>query len=136
MEQTINPSLKISVDNNIIYLTLGGAITKDYINEFKAWTAKIHQTVLDLHKKTGEKVKFLTDVTALDSMDKKILDDFIELLKFNKPYVYKSATFGGKLNALILLTITSVYSDRADFQHFKNKEEAEKWLSAAGHPLE
>ena len=124
----MEPVLKISVDGDIIHLTLEGELKDENLPEFKRWADNVHQTVLDFHKKSEQKVRFLTDASKLESMSEKIMNVYGELLKKDLPYVHRSATFGAKLNVLAQLTTLMIISHRPNFQHFKTKEEAVNWL--------
>jgi len=125
MEQ---PELKIATDDALIHLLLAGNLTDEYLPQFQNWARQVHQTVLTIYKKTGQKVRFLTDVSRLKYMSREIIKEFIKLLKANKIYVHKSATFGGNLETMAALSFSSVASDRANFQHFKTEKEARDWL--------
>lgn len=121
--------LDISVDkNNIIHLTPAGDFTKADVKKFKKWAENVHQTMLDVYKKTDKKVRFLTDASGLESMDEEVIEIYTDLLIRDLPYVYRSATFGASRTMLLWLATIMVESNRPNFQHFKMKGGAMEWL--------
>lgn len=121
-------TLKMDLQGDTINLFLEGQLGDDNLAKFKKWADEVHQAVLDFHQKTGQKVKFLTDASKIESIGEKVMEVYSDLLKKDLPYVYRSATFGAKIDILIALTTLMVTSNRVNFQHFKTKEEAMTWL--------
>ena len=121
--------LEISVDkNNIIHLTAAGNFTKADMKKFKKWAEDVHQTLLDVYRKTGKKIRFLTDASELESMDEEVVEVYKNLLIRDLPYVYRSATFGASRAMLLWLATMMVESNRPSFQHFTTKGDAVEWL--------
>lgn len=121
-------NLKVKVKDQIIHIFLEGTLNDDRAEEFTKWADQVHQTILDVQKETRSQVRILTDASRVKSVSKKIMGIYNDLLKKDFPFVYKSATFGSKTDVMATLATLSITSDRSNFQQFRTKEEALRWL--------
>lgn len=112
----------------LLQVTLAGKITGVYKDQIQGFADKVYAMVVDSYQKTGSKVKFLTNLSNLETVDDTFLDIYAELLKKDLPYVSKSATFGSRITILSAFSTLTVLSGRMNFRHFVSREEAMDWL--------
>lgn len=122
------PPLLQMQHENLIRLTVNGKLIAPYKDQLQTWADQVYETVQDLYKRTGQKVKFLTDLTKLEVIDPESMDIYADLLKKDLPFVNRSATFGSSVDILIAFSTLSVVSGRTNFRHFATREEAVDWL--------
>jgi hypothetical protein len=119
--------MKVS-NEMLIHITLAGKISLHHKEQLQAFADKVYTLVIDSYQKTGNKVKFLTNLTNLEAVDETFLDIYAELLKKDLPYVSKSATYGSRISILTAFSTLTIISGRMNFRHFVTREEAMDWL--------
>ena len=125
----MNNEFKVEVDqNNIIHLNLGNLDTHDSLSDLKEWAEDVKRIVMETYEKTNKKVLIAINITNLKKYETDAFLILTSLMKANKPYVLKSATFGGEETIILAQKILCALSGRHNFEAFTTKEKALTWL--------
>lgn len=116
------------IDGNILHVILGNATTDEEVDQLEEFLNKSHDMAVDLYNRTGDLVCGLIDLSNFNSYSPKVVSVIAGVLKNNKPYIKKTATYGA--SPFIKLAEETVYAlaDRDNFKAFDTKEEALAWL--------
>jgi len=130
--ETINvgDSLKTEImEGNILHVRLGNATSDEDVKKLEDFLEKSHELAVDLYNKTGDMVCGLIDLSHFNSYSPKVVSIIAEVLKDNKPYIKKTATYGA--NPFIRLAEETVFAlaGRNNFKTFDSKEDAINWLT-------
>jgi hypothetical protein len=122
-----NLNIKIGADD-ILNLAIAGDITGTNMAKLTEWTGEVKQSIMDLYKKSGEKILCLVDISRLEKYDPEAITILADMLKENEPYVRKTATFGGSSYVIMAEDVVVALSGRHNLKGFGKKEEALSWL--------
>ena len=114
--------------DGMIYLTVGGSVTGEHIEEFKAWGEKIKAAMVMLSKKNPDRVLTLIDVTKLAEFDLATTRELYGLMKFNKNYATRTALFGASYFTQAMIEAMTGLTHRTNMKIFPTREEALAWL--------
>lgn len=115
-------------DDNIIYLTIGGNVTDDYMDTYLHWDESVRKAMVTVSSIQKDRVLTLIDVTRLQQFDSKITDNLFDLMKFNKDYATKTAVYGPNFFVRTALDGLIVMTRRKNMHVFGKRDEALAWL--------
>jgi hypothetical protein len=116
---------------DILRASLGGTFTIDDTKLLESWSNGLKGEVLHLSKEHGHKICILIDISKLEIYtDAKVIDILTELMKADKGLVFKTATFGGNDNHVMVQQIISGMSERNNLRNFTTEKEALDWLKS------
>lgn len=118
--------------DDIIYLTIGGSVTGEHIEAFKAWGEKVKAAMVMLSKKNPDRVLTLIDVSKLDAFDLATSGELYGLMKFNKNYATRTAVYGANYFAQVTTEAIIGLTHRTNMKIFSTREEAMGWLLKGG----
>ncbi len=127
MEKTLQATLQPT--GNYILLKLNGDLVQDKVEQFRADLKEASTLITDQYYAHDKKLHILIDLThftgnySLDSLS--LLTEFA---KNNKPFIEKTASFGGSYKIKMAGEIIVVLSHRDNIKMFDQKEEALAWL--------
>ncbi|MDP3958375.1 MAG: hypothetical protein Q8Q36_02865 [bacterium] len=130
LNEPLKPDLRVFLgDDNMIHLTLGGNISEEYLDDLKRWSEEVKNAMRRAKaRSTDGEVLTLIDISTLDQFDQKSLAVLQELIKFNKDYATRTATFGGSVFAVLAQDAMALVSHRDNLKAFRAKEDALAWL--------
>jgi len=116
------------IDRTILHVVLGNATDNNEVDQLEKFLHKSHDIAVEIYHTTGEMVSGLIDLTHFSSYSPKVISIIASVLKDNKPYIKKTATYGA--NPFIKLAEETVYAlaGRDNFKAFDSKDEAIAWL--------
>lgn len=122
--------LSVAVDDNgVMYSTLRGSVPADAIPMLEQDIANCKAIVHEEYQKRGIQLRSLIDLTQFDgTYVPKAISILASYMKSNKPFVSKSAAFGGKDMTNLAANIVASMAGRDNLMFFKTRAEAEHWL--------
>ncbi len=123
--------MSITVDEHgVLHTSLRGSITNDAIPMLEQDIANARAIVKEEYQKRGLQFTSLIDLTQFDgTYVPKAISILASYMKSNKPFVVRSAAFGGKDMTNLAANIVATIAGRDNLMFFKTKEEAEAWLA-------
>jgi hypothetical protein len=120
------------INGNIVHVKISDATDEDGVGTLKTLLEKSHDLTVEIYNNTGDRIRGLIDLSDFTHYSPKVVSIIAEVLKKNRPYVEKTATYGG--TPFIRLAQETVYAlaGRDNFGAFDTKEEALEWLKE-GH---
>ncbi len=121
----------VAVDEKGVLCTqLLGSITADNIVLLERDIETARAIVKEEYQKRGIQFKSLIDLSGFDgTYVPKAISALAAYMKGNKPFVFRSATFGGKEMTNLAANIVATIAGRDNLMFFKTKQEAEAWLN-------
>lgn len=116
----------------MLYLTVGGNVTDDHMEEFEEWARSVNRTMADITAKTGRKALTLIDVTHLNQFDIRTTTIVHDLMVANRGIAGKTAIYGSHSLAMTMLEAIIALTKRKNIKLFSTSEEATKWLREPG----
>jgi hypothetical protein len=114
--------------DQVIYLTMGGDISREHITEFDIWAGKVKKAMVSVSEKNNKKVFTLIDITRLNGFDMVTTKALYRLMAFNRNYATKTAVYGaGPVTRLALDAIITA-THRTTMKVFPDRTVAESWL--------
>jgi hypothetical protein len=131
MQEQSSPRLSLEhrygVDG-ILYLSASGRIENEELENFARWTDEVKALIRGRAEAGDVPVLVLSDISKVTHFERKPIAVLRELLSHDAQYELRSAIVGGsRFATLVLDSIVSILH-RNDMRHFKNKDEALKWL--------
>ncbi|OHB03067.1 MAG: hypothetical protein A3B14_00180 [Candidatus Zambryskibacteria bacterium RIFCSPLOWO2_01_FULL_45_21] len=130
-----NLDIKVGA-GNILNLTIAGDISGSNMAKLTEWIQEVKQSILDLHKKTGDRVLCLVDITGLEKYDPEAITILADMMKENEPHIKKTATFGGSKYVVLAEDVVVALSGRKNLKGFEKKEKALAWLNGEDEAAE
>jgi hypothetical protein len=114
--------------DQVIYLTMGGDISREHITEFDIWAGKVRKAMVSVSEKNNKKVLTLIDITNLSGFDMVTTKALYRLMAFNRNYATKTAVYGA--GAVIRLALDAIITatHRKTMKVFPDRTLAEAWL--------
>ncbi len=113
-----------------ISMKLSGTLTNENYEELKASVEEAKQLVKAQAKERRGMVKVLFDLSDFTGVyNVGAMTSMKEMADHNRPFVAKSAIFGGSDMARIAADVTVALIGDPTIKLFKTKEEAEAWLN-------
>jgi hypothetical protein len=114
---------------DVVRAELGGSFGTEDSKLLKGWAESLNAEVNRLYKEHGHNICILIDISGLESYsDPQIINILAELMKSDKNFVYKTATYGGKRNHEMVQQIISGMAGRNNLRNFSQEKEALQWL--------
>ncbi len=122
--------LTISIDDEgIMRSQLHGSVTADRIPMLEQDIENCKSIVREEYQKRGLQLRSLIDLTDFEgTYVPKAISILAAYMKANKPFVLKSAAFGGKDMTNLAANIVASIAGRDNLMFFKSKEQAEAWI--------
>ena len=117
-------------EDHIIYLKMGGRITKEYLSQFRDWGNEVRGAMVEASQMDPAKVRTLIDVSTLLRADIVTVKALYALMQFNKDYATKTAVYGASPLISSITHSAIVLTHRYSMRLFRTREEAMDWLSA------
>lgn len=117
-------------DDGIIYMKLSGGLGNDAVDALTSST-RIGTNIIKSHQeKTGFNVKILFDMTDFTGeYSVQALQVFVTFSKETKPYVAKTACFGGPITGQVAGEMVATLAGRENIRFFKTYDDALSWLN-------
>ncbi len=126
MSQTISTSIE---PQGYILIQFRGDLTKDTVSVFKQELTEGSEFIKKQHHEQGKPVKILLDTTHFTgNYELEALGALVSFAKANKPFVEKTATFGGTDKVRMAGEAAIALSGRDNIHMFENKVDALMWL--------
>ncbi len=133
MEESINVGGRHTADvleGNIIDVKLASSSTDEEVAELGEFLEKLHELAVDLYNKKGEMINALVDLSNFTSYSPKVVSLIADVLKDDKPYIRKTATFGASTFIKLAEETVFALAERNNFKAFDSKKEALEWLAS------
>lgn len=126
MTQTIT----LTVDpEGYIVIQFNGDLVKDTVELFKKELADASEFIQKQHHEQGKSVRILLDTTHFTgNYELEALGALVAFAKTNKPFVLKTASFGGSDKVRMAGEAAIALSGRDNIHMFQNKVDAVMWL--------
>lgn len=120
----------VSVDERgTVEMRLVGSLDDSNLEVLRAQVANAKKLVKEEFEKQGKKVKILFDLSEFTgTYNVPAMLEFKTLEEHNRPYVDKTAVFGGPAAAKVAAELTLALIHRDNLQLFDSQEEADTWL--------
>ncbi len=128
VEGEVELTCSIGDEDGIIYLTMGGNITKDTLEVFNAWAEKVKEAMRIAHSRATERVLTLIDATRVEQADMHSIEILHTLMEYNKQFVTKTAVFGANYFNKIIIEMALHLTRRTNMKLFNTRDEALQWL--------
>lgn len=117
-------------DDGIIYMKLSGGLGSDTVEGLTSATRVGTQIIKNHQEKTGFNVKILFDMTAFTGeYSVSALQVFITFSKDTKPYVAKTACYGGPMTGQVAGEMVATLAGRDNIKFFRTYDDALAWLN-------
>jgi hypothetical protein len=119
----------IEKEGGYIVIAFHGDLIRDTVEEFKQELDFASGVVEKYYKDTGAKVHILLDMSdfsgnyALDA-----LSALVAFARHNKPFVERTASFGGSDKVIMAGEVAIALSGRDNIKLFKRRDDALAWL--------
>lgn len=126
-----DPVMTLLVDEHgVLHTALVGNIPSDRVAALQLEVDEAKRRVHDEYSRRGMKFKSLIDLSQFGgTYVPKAIAILADYMKSNKPYVEKSAAFGGATTTNLAANIVATLAGRDNLAFFKTEEEARTWLS-------
>lgn len=126
-----NRILSIIVDDHgVIHTSLVGSIPGEKVAALEADIAVAKHTIRDAYQRRSIAFRSLIDLTKFEgTYAPKAIGVLAAYMKANKPFVFRSAAFGGGDMTNLAANIVATMAGRDNLCFFKTREQAEAWLS-------
>jgi hypothetical protein len=115
-------------DDGIIYITMGGNLTTDTLDVFDQWSEKVKEAMRTAYANDSDRVLTLIDASRAQEADQKSIARLIELMRYNKQFVTRTAVFGPEHLIRLVIEIALRVTRRTNMKLFDEKDEALNWL--------
>lgn len=123
-------------DNGVLHSTLVGAIPLERVPQLEQEIAEAKETVKAAYQKRSIEFRSLIDLTNFGgTYAPKAIGVLAAYMKANKPFVFRSAAFGGGDMTNLAANIVATMAGRDNLAFFKTREQAEKWLFETDKPV-
>lgn len=125
------PALTLSVDEHgLLHTALVGSIPAEKVDQLKKEIEVAKAIIKEEYQKRGINFKSLIDLSRFEgTYAPSAIAELAAYMKANKPYVFKSAAFGGGDTTNLAANIVATIAGRDNLAFFHSKEEAEAWLA-------
>lgn len=117
-------------EDNILHTSVGNLDSEKGIENLKKIVVDTEHIVRDMHQKNGKKVLSLIDISHLKKYSPVAFEVVRKALQTNDAHVRKTATYGGAPFILLAQEAVSAMAGIPNFEAFKTKEDAVKWLKS------
>ncbi len=116
-------------DHGVVVMRLIGTLTDQNFDALKIGVEEAKKKVHEIYDQTKSMVRVLFDISEFTgTYNVGAMSAMVDLEKHNRPYVAKTAIFGGSDAARIATEVTITLIGQPSLKMFKTKEEAEEWL--------
>jgi hypothetical protein len=131
-----NRILSVTVDDRgVLHTSLVGSIPNEKVVALEADIAVAKQTIRDAYQRRSIAFRSLIDLTKFEgTYAPKAIGVLAAYMKANKPFVFRSAAFGGGDMTNLAANIVATMAGRDNLAFFKTREQAEVWLSKTDAP--
>lgn len=110
-------------------MKFAGDLSEDNMNDFEKGLGEASAVIVDCYHKENKKVHILLDMTEFSGKyNVASLTALTEFAKKNKPFVDKTASFGGSDTVKMAGEIVITLSGRDNIKIFNSEEEAKQWI--------
>lgn len=127
----MSQSLKTTIhaDEGYILMKFSGDLSEDTVEDFKKGLAEASSIIVDCYHKENKKVHILLDMNDFTGKySVASLTALTDFAKKNKPFVDKTASFGGSDTVKMAGEIVITLSGRDNIKIFDTQEEAKGWI--------
>lgn len=124
--------IEFSVDQDkIIRLAIVGDLSEDKLEPLSISMYEFRKAVEGLYRQQNRGVKILVDLTEFSGKYAvKCFTELVDSAKLSKPYIAKSAIFGGSFKVKMAVEAVSALAQRENMKIFDTKEQALDWLGS------
>jgi hypothetical protein len=113
-----------------IYMQLRGGLTADVLVGLQSAVRVSTHLIIDQQQKTGRNVLILFDMTQFTGeYSVAALQEFVTFSLNTKPYVAKTACYGGPMTGQVAGEMVATLAGRDNIHFFKTEAEARAWLA-------
>jgi hypothetical protein len=115
----------------LIGATLGGTLSTENIDNLKTWARQLNAAIETTSKNAdGKSVCTIIDISDFKNYtDPQVLTVLAQLMKMDNKFVYRTATFGGRMTQVMIENIIKTFAGRTNLRNFQTRDEAMAWLS-------
>ena len=123
------PFIVETKEHGIVLMRLVGTLTDQNFDALKNGVEEAKKKVHEVYDQTKSMVRVLFDISEFTgTYNVGAMSAMVDLEKHNRPYVAKTAIFGGSQAARIATEVTVTLIGQPSLKMFTSKEEAEGWL--------
>lgn len=128
--------LTVSVDDQgVLHSELVGSIPVEKVPQLEQDIELCKRTVREAYQRRNIAFRSLIDLTKFEgTYAPKAISVLAAYMKANKPFVFRSAAFGGGDMTNLAANIVATMAGRDNLAFFKTREQAEAWLSKTDEP--
>lgn len=126
----VSGSEEVSPGKRLIRAVLAGTFARDDLPLASSWADSLTAALKEASAGHAHSVGILIDISKLETYtDPTIITLLSGLMKRDKLYVRRTATFGGNEAHEMVQQVVSGMADRDNLRNFRTEKEALKWLS-------
>lgn len=123
------PFIVETKEHGIVSMRLVGTLTDQNFEALKTGVEEAKKKVHEVYDQTKSMVRVLFDISEFTgTYNVGAMSAMVDLEKHNRPYVAKTAIFGGSQAARIATEVTVTLIGQPSLKMFQSKAEAEEWL--------
>lgn len=116
-------------DDGIMYMKLTGGLGNDVVEGLQSAVRVGTQMIKNHQEKTGKNVNILFDMTTFTGeYSVSALQVFVDFSKETKPFVAKTACYGGPVTGQVAGEMVATLAGRDNIHFFGTEEKALAWL--------
>jgi hypothetical protein len=129
--------LSVAVDDHgVLHSSLVGAIPAERVPQHEQEIAEAKAIIKDAYQRRSIEFRSLIDLTKFEgTYAPKAIGVLAAYMKANKPFVFRSAAFGGGDMTNLAANIVATMAGRDNLAFFKTREQAEQWLAQIEPPV-
>ncbi|MBP9757663.1 MAG: hypothetical protein KBD06_03630 [Candidatus Pacebacteria bacterium] len=129
--------LTVSVDEQgELHSSLTGSIPNEKVPQLEQEIAEAKALIREAYQRRNIEFRSLIDLTQFEgTYAPKAIAVLAAYMKANKPFVFRSAAFGGGDMTNLAANIVATMAGRDNLAFFKTREQAEEWLAKIDAPV-
>lgn len=129
MEKTLTAYFE---GESLLVLKIDGELGEEEVREMPAKIASIQEMIVRAHSRSGHKISALVDISTFSGeYVAGAIEQMVKLAMHNKPFMERTAIFGGSEKAVMAGEAVVALSERDNFKFFSTESEAREWLLGA-----
>ncbi|MFA6536238.1 MAG: hypothetical protein WC250_02235 [Candidatus Paceibacterota bacterium] len=126
---TVEEAKPLTPEREVVKATASGLLGLSDLPALQAWGQELNEQARKHSCPTNRPIAILLDIQELEGYNSpEILSALVELMKADKPFVYKTATYGGTKTHELIQQILEEMAERDNLKNFPTETEAIAWL--------
>ena len=125
----VEEATPLTKDREMVRASAAGLLGLGDVPALKTWGQELNQQIQKYSRPDSRPVAILLNIENLEGYDSpEILSALVDLMKADKPYVYKTATYGGTKTHELIQQVLEHMTERDNLRNFPTETEAIAWL--------